>query len=393
MPDRSFLDWPFFTDAHRRLAAEIKAWAEANVKDDDHGGDHYETSRTFVRALGRDGFLRYTVPAEAGGAYDKLDVRSLCLCREILAYHHGLADFAFVMQGLGTGPITLFGTAEQKKKYLTGVGRGERIAALAMSEPNAGSDAAAISTVAVPDGDHYVVNGLKTWISNAGIADQYALIARLGDAPGHKGLAAFIVDADSKGLDASEKIDVIAPHPLGTLRFNDVRIPKANLLGKPGDGFKIAMANLDIFRSSVGAAALGFARRALDEALARVQSRVVFGQKLAEFQLTQAKLADMATAVDASALLVYRSAWTKDTGAARVTREASMAKMYATEAAQQVVDQAVQLWGGLGVVSGNMVERLYREVRALRIYEGTTEVNKLVIAGQTLQAYNQGLAS
>jgi acyl-CoA dehydrogenase len=389
MPDRSFLDWPFFDDAHRRLAGELVSWAKSHLADG-HGGDDLDgATRRLVRGLGQAGFLRLTVPAEGGGAAERIDVRSLCLARETLAYHDGLADFAFVMQGLGSGPISLYGSAAQKAKFLPGVARGERIAALAMSEPEAGSDVAAIATRAVDDGGHYVLNGCKTWISNAGIADQYTVIARLGDVPGAKGLAAFIVEADTPGFRVSERIEVIAPHPLGTLAFADCRVPKGNLIGAPGEGFKIAMANLDVFRSSVGAAALGFARRALDEALARSQSRRAFGQRLADFQLTQAKLADMATAVDASALLIYRAAWTKDRGAARVTREASMAKMYATEAAQAVIDQAVQIWGGMGVVSGGMVERLYREIRALRIYEGTTEINKLVIAGQTLQAFNR----
>lgn len=394
MADRTFLDWPFFNDGHRKLAAELRAWCETNISDDDHDEHNIDAvSAGFVRKLGADGFLKYTVPASAGGAFPKLDVRSLALCRETLAYHHGLADFAFVMQGLGTGPISQFGTPEQQAKYLPKVGRGERIAALAMSEENAGSDVAALTTTVREDGDHYVVNGAKTWISNAGIAHQYSLIARLGDAPGAKNLVALIVEADTPGVSVPHRIDVIAPHPLGTVKFDNARIPKANLLGKPGDGFKIAMSNLDVFRSTVGAAALGFARRALDEALKRSESRMVFGQKLGDFQLTQAKIADMATQIDASALLIYRAAWTKDMGAARVTREASMAKMYATEAAQQVVDAAVQLWGGMGVVSGNTVEKLYREVRALRIYEGTTEINKLVIAGQTLQAWKQGSAS
>ncbi len=390
MPDRSYLDWPFFTDAHRDLAGRLEAFAAAHFDDHDDDGDVFDFAKSCVSALGEAGFLKLTVPAEAGGTHERLDVRSLCLAREILGYRHGIADFSFVMQGLGSGPITLFGTPEQRARHLPAIGEGRAIAALAMSERNAGSDVANISTTAVEDGDSYVLNGEKTWISNAGIANVYSVIARLGDAPGAKGLAAFIVEADRPGFEVAERIDVMAPHPLGTLRFTDCRIPKANLLGKPGEGFKIAMSNLDIFRSTVGAAALGFARRALDEALARADDREVFGQRLSDFQLTQAKIGEMATQVDASALLVYRAAWTKDSGAARVTREASMAKMYATEAAQKVIDEAVQLWGGMGVVSGNMVERLYREIRALRIYEGTTEINKLVISGQTYQQYRQG---
>lgn len=393
MADRSYLDWPFFTDEHRALAGALEAFAAERFAHHDDEGDVFDFARACVADLGEAGFLRLTVPAEAGGLHQRLDVRSLCLAREILAYQHGIADFAFVMQGLGSGPVTLFGSPAQKERHLPAIGRGERIAALAMSERDAGSDVANIATTAVEDGDGFLINGEKTWISNAGIADVYTVIARLGDAPGAKGLAAFIVEADRPGLEVSERIAVMAPHPLGTLRFTDCRIPKENLLGAPGQGFRIAMSNLDIFRSTVGAAALGFARRALDEALARADARQVFGQRLSDFQLTQAKIGEMATQVDAAALLVYRAAWTKDSGADRVTREASMAKMYATEAAQQVIDQAVQLWGGLGVVSGNMVERLYREVRALRIYEGTTEINKLVISGQTWQQFRQGPAA
>lgn len=387
MADKTFLSWPFFEDRHRVLAADLGAWAAKHAAQHDHHADIDAVCRGFVRELGRAGFLKLTVPKAGGGLSETLDVRSLCLARETLAYHHGLADFSFVMQGLGSGPISLHGTAEQKQRWLPPVARGERIAALGMSEAEAGSDVGNISTTARADGDDFVLNGAKTWISNGGIADQYTVIARLGDAPGTKGLACFIVDAGTPGFTVAERINVSAPHPLGTLKFENCRVPKANLVGQPGEGFKIAMANLDVFRSTVGAAALGFARRALDEALARVHQRQVFGQKLADYQLTQARIADMATEIDAAALLIYRAAWTKDQGAARVTREASMAKMYATEAAQRVVDSAVQLWGGLGVTSGQMVEGLYREVRALRIYEGTTEINKLVIAGQTYAAY------
>lgn len=387
MADKSYLTWPFFEDRHRALAAELQAWAKKHAAHHDESADIDNVCRGFVARLGAAGFLRLTVPKDGGGLHDRLEVRSLALAREILAYHHGLADFSFVMQGLGSGPISLFGTPEQKKRWLPGVAEGTRIAALAMSEPDAGSDVAAVSTVATPDGQGYRLNGVKTWISNGGIADQYTVVARLGDAPGAKGLAIFVVEAGTPGFSVPERIDVIAPHPLGRLEFKDCVIPAGNLIGQPGEGFKIAMSNLDVFRSTVGAAALGFARRALDEALRRVHERKVFDQKLADYQLTQAKIADMATEIDASALLIYRAAWTKDMGAARVTREASMAKMYATEAAQRVIDAAVQLWGGLGVTRGNMVESLYREVRALRIYEGTTEINKLVIAGQTYAAF------
>lgn len=387
MADTSYLAWPFFDDRHRALAARLQLWARSHAAHHDDGADIDATCRGFVRQLGRDGLLGLTVPKDGGGTYDRLEVRALALAREILAYHNGLADFSFVMQGLGSGPISLFGTPEQKQRWLPGVADGSRIAALAMSEPDAGSDVANVSTLAVPDGQGFRLNGTKTWISNGGIADQYTVVARLGDAPGAKGLAIFVVEAGTPGFSVPERIDVIAPHPLGRLEFNDCIVPAGNLVGQPGEGFKIAMSNLDVFRATVGAAALGFARRALDEALKRVHERRVFDQKLADYQLTQARIADMATEIDAAALLVYRSAWTKDMGAARVTREASMAKMYATEAAQRVIDSAVQLWGGLGVTKGNMVESLYREVRALRIYEGTTEINKLVIANQTYAAF------
>ncbi|HEY0836747.1 MAG TPA: acyl-CoA dehydrogenase family protein, partial [Azospirillum sp.] len=322
------------------------------------------------------------VPASHGGVHARLDVRSLCLVRETLARHAGLADFAFAMQGLGTGPITLFGTDAQKDAYLPRVGRGEAIAAFALSEPEAGSDVAATSTTARRDGDAWVLDGTKTWISNGGIADHYVVFARTGEAPGAKGLSAFIVDADSSGLSVTERIAVTAPHPLATLRFDGCRVPADRLLGRPGEGFRIAMATLDVFRSTVGAAALGFARRALDEAVRHAGSRRLFGAPLGDLQMTQAKLADMATEVDAAALLVYRAAWTKDEGAARVTREAAMAKLYATEAAQRVIDAAVQVFGGLGVTRGHVVESLYREIRPLRIYEGASEVQKIVIARQ-----------
>lgn len=387
MPDSSYLQWPFFLPHHRQLQADVTSWAVRHASASAAHADVDAICRTFVKALGEAGFLRLTVPADGGGLYEKLDVRALCLSRETLAYHHGLADFSFVMQGLGSGPISLFGSPEQKRRWLPPVAAGTRIAALGMSEANAGSDVGNIQTTAIPAGDGFLLNGEKTWISNGGIADQYTVFARLGDAPGAKGLACFVVEAGMPGFSVPERIDVTAPHPLGTLRFENCRVPASHMIGKPGEGFRIAMSNLDVFRSTVGAAALGFARRALDEALRRTRERVVFGQKLADYQLTQARIADMATEIDAAALLVYRAAWTKDQGAARVTREASMAKMYATEAAQRVVDGAVQLWGGLGVTSGQMVESLYREVRALRIYEGTTEINKLVIAGQTYAAF------
>jgi acyl-CoA dehydrogenase len=394
MTDKTFLGWPFFDDGHREFAAALEGWAESVLpglapEQETHGPGMDDVTRRLVRALGQEGFLKASVPAAYGGRAPSFDVRGLCLARDILARHEGLADFAFAMQGLGSAAITLFGTEAQKSKYLPKVCKGELIAAFAISEENAGSDVGAMTSQAVKDGDSYVINGAKTWISNAGLADFYTLFARVGDAPGPKTLAAFIVDADNPGLKVSSRIDVIAPHPLGTLAMENLRVPASAMLGAPGEGFKISMSVLDVFRSTVGAAALGFARRAMDEALARSKSRKVFGQQLSEFQIIQAKLADMAVAIDAAALLIYRAAWTKDTKGGRVTREASMAKLFATEAAQQVVDQAVQVWGGLGVVSGVTVEKLYREVRALRIYEGTSEIQKIVIAS-TLLAEQKG---
>jgi acyl-CoA dehydrogenase len=387
MADRLFLAWPFFEDRHRDFAERLEAWAARELAPLEHAAGGLDaTCRRLVRALGAAGWLRHCVPALYGGDAERLDVRTLCLAREILARHAGLADFAFAMQGLGTGPISLYGTDEQKRRYLPPVAEGKRIAAFALSEPEGGSDVAALRTTARRDGGDYVLDGRKTWISNAGIADHYVVFARTGEGPGAKGLSAFVVDADAPGLSVAERIDVIAPHPLGTLAFEGCRVPRDRLLGNPGDGFRIAMATLDVFRSTVGAAALGFARRALDEAVGRVRTREAFGRRLAEFQATQLRLADMATEIDAAALLVYRSAWAKDRAAERVTREAAMAKMYATEAAQRVIDSAVQLFGGMGVVSGVPVERLYREIRALRIYEGTTEIQKLVIAAQVLAA-------
>ena len=391
MADSSYLGWPFFDDAHRALAGEFERWTAEALPSllDGAEGDLdavYHCVRRLVSELGRAGLLRVCVPGAYGGVREKLDVRSLCLARETLGRASGLADFALAMQGLGSAPVTLFGREEQKQALLPGIATGALIGAFALSEPDAGSDVGAISTTATRDGNLWRLDGVKTWISNAGLADRYVVFARTGEGPGTKGLSAFIVDADTRGLDASERIDVIAPHPLGTLRLTDCSVPADRLLGQPGQGFKIAMATLDVFRSTVGAAALGFARRALDEALARTRKRRLFGRALAEFQLTQASLGDMAIAVDASALLVYRAAWTKDVAGTRVTREASMAKLFATESAQQVIDAALQLFGGLGVVRGTTVERLYREIRALRIYEGASEVLKLVIASKVVAA-------
>ena len=320
-------------------------------------------------------------------------MRSLCLARDILARASGLADFAFAMQGLSSTPITLFGRDEQKRAILPGIAAGKIVGAFALSEPDAGSDVGAITTRATRDSNSWRLDGVKTWISNAGLADCYVVFARTGEGPGTKGLSAFIVDADIRGLDASERIDVVAPHPLGTLRLTECRVPADRLLGQPGEGFKIAMSTLDVFRSTVGAAALGFARRAFDEATQRAVKRPMFGRTLAEFQLTQSKFGEMAVAIDAAALLVYRAAWTKDVPGTRVTREASIAKLFATESAQQVIDAAVQIFGGLGVVRGMTVERLYREIRALRIYEGASEVLKLIIGSHVVEASSKADAA
>lgn len=388
MSDKSYLDWPFFDASHRALQAELEAWAGANIRDE-HPADTDQACRDLVAALGKAGWLGYAVGGTAnGGRHDVIDTRAICLLRETLARHSGLADFAFAMQGLGSGAITLHGTAEQKRRYLTRVAAGTAIAAFALSEPESGSDVAAMRCAARADGDGYVIDGEKTWISNGGIADFYVVFARTGEAPGSRGLSAFIVDAGTPGFEIAERINVIAPHPLARLRFTNCRVPGSALLATPGLGFKVAMQTLDIFRTSVAAAALGFARHALDAALRRATTRPMFNQKLADFQITQTKLAQMATGIDVSALLTYRAAWLRDQGH-NVTREAAMAKMTATETAQQVIDAAVQIWGGLGVVSEHPVEKLYREIRALRIYEGATEVQQLIIARQTLNAWER----
>src|SRR5712672_1493579 len=379
------LAWPFFDDAHRGFARKLAEWADATLPALPHD-DVDAACRARVKALGEAGFLKAVVPAEYGGLHAKLDVRTMCLAREILAFRDGLSDFAFAMQGLGTVSISLFGSPALKARYLPPVRDGRAIAAFALSEPDAGSDVAAMATTAKPDGPAHVrIDGTKTWISNGGIADHYVLFVRTGEGAGAKGLSAFVVDAATAGLQVTERIEVIAPHPLATLRFDGMRVPLANRLGGPGDGFKVAMGTLDVFRSTVGAAALGFARRALHETIERAATRKLFGAPLGELQMTQAAIADSASEVDASALLTYRAAWTKDQGAARVTREAAMAKMVATESAQRVIDRAVQLHGGLGVTKGVKVEELYREIRALRIYEGATEVQKIVIARELLK--------
>jgi acyl-CoA dehydrogenase len=383
MTDTTYLDWPFFEERHRVLSRELNAWAAANVSHL-HGRDVDSACRELVRKLGNAGWLRHAVGVQPYGHQKGIDTRAICLIRETLARHNGLADFAFAMQGLGSGAISLQGTPQQQERYLSRVARGEAIAAFALSEPDAGSDVANLQCAAHVDGTHAVLEGEKTWISNGGIADFYVVFCRTGEAPGPRGISAFIVDAGTPGFEIAERIEVIAPHPLARLRFSGCRIPVAQRIGAAGQGFKVAMATLDVFRTSVAAAALGFARRAFDEALAHATSRKMFGQLLSDFQLTQAKLADMATRIDASALLTYRAAWERDRGM-KVTKEAAMAKMTATESAQQVIDAAVQMFGGLGVTSGHPAEQLYREIRALRIYEGATEVQQLIIARELLR--------
>jgi acyl-CoA dehydrogenase len=360
--------WPFFEPRHAKLAAEADGWARDNLVHA-QGDDADRICKRLVQDLGCAGYLAHAVT-------ETHDVRSIALLREVFAYHAGLADFSFVMQGLGSGPIVLAGSDALKKKYLEPAARGDAIAAFALSEPDAGSDVQAMTTRARRQGDAWVLDGTKTWISNGGIADFYVTFAKADE-----GITAFVVDA--KEVDASERLDIVAPHPMATVKLKGA---KGQLLGEPGAGFKLAMRNLDIFRTTVAGAALGFARRALDEALAQSKGRKMFGQTLADFQFTQGKLADMATSIDAGALLAYRSAWVRDVKQGRVTREAAMAKMFATEAAQQVIDDAVQICGGLGVMRGHPVERLYREVRALRIYEGATEVQKLIIAKDLLKS-------
>ena len=389
MSDRSFINWPFFEDEHRVLALELEKWAKTELTDYAITPANVDLAcQELVLKLADGGWLDYCVANKYGGKNPSLDVRSLCLIRETLARFSGLADFVFAMQGLGSGTISLFGSAELKKKYLPDVRRGNKIAAFALTEPDAGSDAAALTTTAEQDDTSFVLNGDKTLISNGGIADYYTVFAKTGEAPGTRGISAFVIDADTAGLEINERIEVIAPHPLARIRFNQCRIPKTQQIGSGGEGFKMAMATLDIFRSTVGAAALGFARHAMHEALNRTKSRQMFGAPMSKLQLIQAKLGEMSLDIDASSLLIYRAAWTKDKGAERITKEAAMAKLFATEAAQRVIDEAVQIFGGSGVVSGFPVEQLYREIRALRIYEGASEVQKLIIAAQTLKENN-----
>ena len=386
MADTSFLDWPFFEDHHRALARDLDAWCIDGALDGDHPRDIDAACRDLVARLGQGGWLRHCVPASHGGVHEELDVRSLAIIRETLARHNGLADFAFAMQGLGSGTISLFGSDAQKARYLPEVAAGTRIAAFALTELASGSDAANMESAARRENGVWRVDGAKTYISNGGIADHYVLFARTGEAPGAKGVSAFIVDADAPGLEIAERIDVIAPHPLATLKFNDMALPADALLGEPGRGFAQAMATLDIFRTTVGAAALGFARRALDEATARATSRHLFGAPLVKNAVVESQLGQMALDIDAAALLIYRAGWVRDVQKRRPTREAAMAKLHATEIAQGVIDTAVQIHGGLGVVSGVPVETLYREVRALRIYEGASEVQRMIIAREHLKA-------
>lgn len=379
MSDRSYLQWPFFEDRHRELAQRLRAALSPDTESEPDDQD--AATREWVKRHAESGWLSHAVATDGA----PLDVRSLCLLREHLAYADALADFAFAMQGLGSGAISLFGTNEMREAYLPDVAAGSKIAAFALSEREAGSDVSALKTRARRDGDAYVIDGEKTWISNGGIADFYVTFARTSD-DGAKGLSAFVVDAAVSGFHIAERIETISPHPLATIRFDSCRIPASQRLGDEGQGFKIAMATLDVFRSTVGAAALGFARRALDEVRRHVKERQLFGAPLAALQMTQQKIAEMAVAVDAAALLVYRAAWTKDSGAPRVTREAAMAKLFATESAFRVIDDAVQLFGGRGVRKGETVERLYRDIRALRIYEGASEIQQLVIARSVLES-------
>ena len=383
------LAWPFFDEVHRVFKTQLQDWTTKQFADL-HGHDESRDAIdrecvSLVKALGQGGWLKPAIAGKQhGGAAEVIDTRTICLLREELAWHHGLADFAFAMQGLGSGAISLKGTPEQQAVYLPRVAKGEALAAFALSEPDAGSDVAAMQCSALATADGYRLNGLKTWISNGGIADFYVVFARTGEAPGARGISAFIVDADSPGLEIAERIDVVAPHPLATLHFNNVLVPHAKRIGAAGEGFKVAMATLDVFRTSVAAASLGFARRALDESIVWAKQRKMFGGTLADFQITQSKLAQMATLLDAATLLTYRAAWLRDQGQ-RITQEAAMAKMTATENAQHIIDMAVQMHGGMGVKKGCMVESLYREIRALRIYEGATEVQQLIIGRDLLK--------
>ena len=389
MNSTAHLAWPFFEASHRDFKTQLQSWTQAlfgqgHLHDESRDAIDRECV-ALVRSLGQGGWLKPAVAGVLhGGASDVIDTRTLCLVREELAWHHGLADFAFAMQGLGSGAISLKGTPQQQAEYLPRVASGHAVAAFALSEPEAGSDVAAMQCSAIESPEGYRLNGEKTWISNGGIADFYVVFARTGEAPGARGISAFIVNADAPGLEIAERIDVVAPHPLAKLHFHNVLVPHAKRIGAAGEGFKVAMATLDVFRTSVAAAALGFARRALDESIAWAKKRKMFGGTLADFQITQSKLAQMATLLDAATLLTYRAAWLRDQGQ-RITQEAAMAKMTATENAQQIIDMAVQMHGGMGVKKGCIVESLYREIRALRIYEGATEVQQLIIGRELLK--------
>ena len=389
MKSAAHLAWPFFEASHRDFKVSLQDWTSkqfAGLHGHDESRDAIDKECvSLVKALGQGGWLKPAIAGKAhGGASEVIDTRTICLLREELAWHHGLADFAFAMQGLGSGAISLKGTPEQQAAYLPRVASGSALAAFALSEPDAGSDVAAMQCSATETPEGYRLNGDKTWISNGGIAHFYVVFARTGEAPGARGISAFIVDADTPGLEIAERIDVIAPHPLAKLHFNNVLVPHAKRIGAAGEGFKVAMATLDVFRTSVAAASLGFARRALDESIAWAKQRKMFGQSWADFQITQSKLAQMATLLDAATLLTYRAAWLRDQGQ-RITQEAAMAKMTATENAQQIIDMAVQMHGGMGVKKGCIVESLYREIRALRIYEGATEVQQLIIGRDLLK--------
>jgi len=389
MNSTAHLAWPFFEASHRDFKTQLQSWTQAqfgqgHAHDESRGAIDRECI-ALVRSLGQGGWLKPAVAGVVhGGASDVIDTRTLCLVREELAWHHGLADFAFAMQGLGSGAISLKGTPQQQAEYLPRVASGHAVAAFALSEPEAGSDVASMQCSAIESPEGYRLNGEKTWISNGGIADFYVVFARTAEAPGARGISAFIVNADAPGLEIAERIDVVAPHPLAKLHFHNVLVPHAKRIGAAGEGFKVAMATLDVFRTSVAAAALGFARRALDESIAWAKQRKMFGGTLADFQITQSKLAQMATLLDAATLLTYRAAWLRDQGQ-RITQEAAMAKMTATENAQQIIDMAVQMHGGMGVKKGCIVESLYREIRALRIYEGATEVQQLIIGRELLK--------
>lgn len=388
MADRSYLDWPFFGAAHREQEAGLRQWCDANLRNLDHS-DVDGVCRLLVARLGEAGWLNHAA-VDPDAPETPMDVRTLCLIRETLAHHDALADFAFAMQGLGSGALSLFGS-EPQQAMLRHTRAGKLITAFALSEQRSGSDVANIETAATRRGDNYILTGEKTWISNGGIADLYVVFARTGEGPGAKGLSAFLVPGDIRGLEIVERLETVSPHPLARIRFNDIELSHAAMIGSPGQGFRIAMSVLDVFRSTVGAAALGFARRAFDETLRRVLDRKLFGGPMLDLQMVQGHLADMALRIDAAALLIYRAAWTKDTGAAQVAREAAMAKLYATEEAQKVIDTAVQLHGGDGVRKGSVVESLYREIRALRIYEGATDIQKIIISRQSIERFKEGI--